>query len=100
MCKETSGNRINAGEIQNENRFLIFLFIENRLKIPVPRGGGGGGEGVKAEVARLQTRWRSSCREGVFRVACLRQAVYSGNVTPTGGQSLPVSYMADTFSKN
>ena len=98
MCKETSGNRINAGEIQNENRFLIFLFIENRLKIPVPRGGGGGG--VKAEVARLQTRWRSSCREGVFRVAFLRQAVYKGNVTPTGSQSLPVSYMADTFSKN
>ena len=42
MCNETAGNRINAGEIQNENRFLIFLFIENRLKIPVPRGGGGG----------------------------------------------------------
>ena len=60
-----------------------------------------GGEGrVKAEVALLQTRWRSSCSEGVFRVACLRQAVSSGNVMPTGSQSLPVSYMADTFSKN
>ena len=41
MCKETEENGINAGEIQNENRFLIFLFIENRLKIPVPGGGEG-----------------------------------------------------------
>ena len=29
---------------------------------------------VKAEVARLQTRWRSSCSVGVFRVACLVSA--------------------------
>ena len=62
--------------------------IANRLKIPVT-----GREG-KSEVARLLTRWRSSCSEGVFRVACLHQAVSSGNVTPTGSQSLPVSWPA------
>ena len=52
MCKETSGNRINAGEIQNENRFLIFLSmkkkIANRLKIPVTGGEGQRGSGATA----------------------------------------------------
>ena len=52
MCKETSGNRINAGEIQNENRFLIFLSmkkkIANRLKIPVTGGEGKSGSGATA----------------------------------------------------
>ena len=57
---------------------------------------------VKPEVARLQTRWRSSWSEGVFStsspgsprfpedpgdevgsVPCLRRAVSRGNVTPT-----------------
>ena len=52
MCKETAGKRINAGEIQNENLFLIFLFmkkkIANRLKIPVTRGEGKSGSGATA----------------------------------------------------
>ena len=33
MCKETAGNRINAGEIQNENRFLI-LPVYEKQKLP------------------------------------------------------------------
>ena len=52
MCKETAGNRINAGEIQNENRFLIFLFMKNknckRLKIPLTGGEGKIGSGATA----------------------------------------------------
>ena len=30
MCKETAGNRINAGEIQNENRFFDFRIREKQ----------------------------------------------------------------------
>ena len=30
MCKETAGNRINAGEIQNENLFFDFPFYEKK----------------------------------------------------------------------
>ena len=47
MCNETVGNGITAGEIQNENRFLIFVFmkskIANRLKIPMTEGEGKTG---------------------------------------------------------
>ena len=44
MCKETAANRINAGEIQNENRFLIFLFMKNKNCQPIKntRDGRGG----------------------------------------------------------
>ena len=48
MCKETAGNRINAGEIQNENCFLILLFMKNRLKIPVTGGEGKSRSGATA----------------------------------------------------
>ena len=43
MCKETSGNRINAGEIQNENRFLIFLFMKNKNCQPIKNTCDGRG---------------------------------------------------------
>ena len=52
MCTETVGNRINAGEIQNENRFLILIFIKNKianqLKIPVTGGEGKSRSGATA----------------------------------------------------
>ena len=31
MCKETAGNRINAGEIQNENRFFFPIYEKQKL---------------------------------------------------------------------
>ena len=43
MCKETAANRINAGEIQNENRFLIFLFMKNKNCQPTKNTCDGKG---------------------------------------------------------
>ena len=43
MCKETAGNRINAGEIQNENHFLIFLFMKNKNCQPTKNTCDGRG---------------------------------------------------------
>ena len=57
MCKETAGNRINAGEIQKENLFLIsYLWktkIENRLKIPVTGAEGKTGSGANQSKTAL-----------------------------------------------
>ena len=43
MRKETAGNRINAGEIQNENRFLVFLFMKNNNCQPTKNTSDGRG---------------------------------------------------------
>ena len=43
MCKETAGNRINADEIQNENRFLIFLFMKSKNWQPTKNTCDGRG---------------------------------------------------------
>ena len=53
MCNETVGNGITAGEIQNENRFLIFVFMKNKIanrpKISVMEGEGKTRSGAKAK---------------------------------------------------
>ena len=56
MCNETAGNRINAGEIQNENRFLIFLFMKNKNCQPTKNTCDGRG-GQKRE-------WRDCKQDG------------------------------------
>ena len=62
MCNETAGNSINDDEIRNENRFLIFVVEKNKNWKQTKYNCDGWGR-VKPEVARLQTRWRSSCSE-------------------------------------
>ena len=45
-------NGVTAGEIQNKNRFLIFVFMKNKIanrpKIPVMEGEGKTGSGATA----------------------------------------------------
>ena len=67
MCNETAGNSINDDEIRNENGFLIFVVEKNKNWKQTKYNCDGWGR-VKPEVVRLQTRWRSSCCEGVFHV--------------------------------
>ena len=59
MCNKLLETVLLPGEIRKQNRFSIFVFTKNktanRPKVPVMEAGR-----VKPEVARLQTRWRSS----------------------------------------
>ena len=89
------------GEIQNTEKSFWFSYLW-KTKLPTDQKCLLWKGRVKPEVARLQTRWRSSWSEGVFStsspgsprfpedpgdevgsVPCLRRAVSRGNVTPT-----------------
>ena len=56
MCKETAGKSINDDEVQNENRFLIFLFMKNKNWKPTKNtcDGRGGWKG----------KWRDCKQDG------------------------------------
>ena len=49
----SSRNGVTAGEIQTKNRFLIFVFMKNKIanrpKIPVMEGEGKTGSGATAK---------------------------------------------------
>ena len=72
-------NGVTAGEIQNKNRFLIFVFMKNKIanrpKIPVMEGEGKTGSGATANKMAVVLKWTS--------VPCLRRAVFRGKVKPT-----------------
>ena len=68
MLNETAGNSIDADEIRNENRFLIFVLEKNKNCQPT-KNFCHWEASVKPEVARPKARWLSSCHQGVFHVS-------------------------------
>ena len=98
MCNKLQETVLLPGESQNtEKSFFDFLFWW-KTKLPTDQKYLLWKGRVKPEVARLQTRWRSSWSEGVFStsspgsprfpedpgdevgsVPCLRRAVSRGN---------------------
>ena len=80
MCNETAGNSINADEIRNENRFLIFVFEKNKN---CQREGKAESEATESKIAVVLSP---------RGISCPRRAVSSGNVTPTAIRSLPVPW--------
>ena len=79
MCSKFCKKRCYCCEIQNKNRFLIFLFMKNKIanrpKIPVMEGEGKTGSGATAKKMAVVLKWTS--------VPCLGRAVFRGNVRPT-----------------
>ena len=101
MCNKLQETVLLPGEIQNTEKSVWFSYLW-KTKLPTDQKCLLWKGRVKPEVARLQTRWRSSWSEGVFStsspgsprfpedpgdevgsVPCLRRAVSRGNVTPT-----------------
>ena len=101
MCNKLQETVLLPGEIQNTEKSFWFSYLW-KTKLPTDQKYLLWKGRVKPEVARLQTRWRSSWSEGVFStsspgsprfpedpgdevgsVPCLRRAVSRGNVTPT-----------------
>ena len=88
MCNETAGNSINADEIRNENRFLIFVFEKNKNCQPTKNPCDGREGKAESDATESKIAVVLSPRG----VSCLRRAVSSGNVTPTAIRSLAVPW--------
>ena len=100
--QQTARNGVTAGWNPKYWKIVFWFSYLWKTKLPTDQKYLLWKGRVKPEVARLQTRWRSSWSEGVFStsspgsprfpedpgdevgsVPCLRRAVSRGNVTPT-----------------
>ena len=100
--QQTARNGVTAGWNPKYWKIVFWFSYLWKTKLPTDQKYLLWKGRVKPEVARLQTRWRSSWSEGVFstsspgsprfpedpgdevgNVPCLRRAVSRGNVTPT-----------------